>query len=254
VKAFGVSIRTLGRELIAYVENGRFRAFRIPKHNFATESQPSLRPLRRDEIANELGWIALSGNPARAQRYFEAAIAANPEYARAHAGLGDAYKFQKRWDEARPHYERALALAPDDALNQLEYAEYLHERAKAEEDPEERVRLVRQARQHYVRSQNLDPDLPETYAMYGASFLVEGEDPERGLDTLEHARAMLRSNLDIQLMLAQLYMKTGRRAEARDLLETVVTWAHGEDLADEADVLLAELNGPRGENPTDRRD
>ena len=46
---------------------------------------------------------------------------------------------------------------------------------------EQRAALLKQARQHYVRSYRLDLGIPETYAMYGKSFLAPGEDPARGL-------------------------------------------------------------------------
>ncbi len=88
--------------------------------------------------------------------------------------------------------------------------------------------------------------------MYGASFLIEGEQPQRGLETLEHAHALLRSNLDIQLMLAQLYMRLDRDAEARELLKTVETWGHGSGQADSARKLLEELSGPREESAPER--
>ena len=247
-EAFGIELRHMDRELIRYLEGGNMPAYGMSLEPFQSDVEPVLRAMPADEIASELGWLALMrGDTARAERAFAAAIAANPDRARAHVGLGDAHKFQDRWDEAEAHYERALAIAPDDAENHLDYAEYLHDLAMRTEDANERARLARAARRHYTRSQKLDPGLPETYAMYGASFLIEGEQPERGLETLEHAHALLRSNLDIQLMLAQLYMQLDRDTEARALLQTVETWGHGSGQADRARVLLEELNDPREE-------
>ena len=52
---------------------------------------------------------------------------------------------------------------------------------------EEVRKLAALARRHYARSQELDDSLPEAYAMYGATFLLEGEEAERGLEPLQHA-------------------------------------------------------------------
>jgi tetratricopeptide (TPR) repeat protein len=248
-EAFGVDLRSMNRKLIRYLESGDIPAFGISLEPFQSEVEPVLRALSADEVATELGWLSISlGSFAQAERAFAAAIAANPDRARAHTGLGDACKFQDRWDEAKAHYQRALEIAPEDPENQLDYAEYLHDLAVRAENAEERAQLARTARRHYTRSQKLDPELPETYAMYGASFLIEGEQPERGLETLEHAHALLRSNLDIQLMLARLYMRLDRNAEARELLRTVEAWGHGSGQADEARELLEELNNQREES------
>jgi hypothetical protein len=85
--------------------------------------------------------------------------------------------------------------------------------------------------------------------MYGSSFLIAGEEPERGLETLEHAHALLRSNLDIQLLLGRLYMRLDRDAEARELLQRVEAWGHGSGQADRARELLEELDDSQRAEP-----
>jgi len=254
-EAFGVELKSVDRKLIRYIERQKIPAFGIPAEPFRSDVEPVVRTMAADEIATELGWLSISlGRYEQAEHAFAAAAAANPGNARAHVGLGDACKFQDRWDEADAHYQRGLASGPDDALNQLDYAEYLQDLASRAEDAAERAELIRKARRHYVRSQKLDPGLPETYAMYGSSFLVEGEEPERGLETLEHAHDLLRSDLDIQMMHATLYMRLDRDAEARDLLQTVVTWAHGKGEADAARALLGELDDAESGNSTSEAD
>jgi tetratricopeptide (TPR) repeat protein len=242
--AFGVELKSVNKKLIDYLERGRLPAFGIPVESFRPDVEPLVRAMPADEIAAELGWLSISrGRYEQAEHTFATAASANPDNGRAHVGLGDACKFQGRWDEADAHYQRGLAVAPDAALNHLDYAEYLQDRAVRAEDAEQRAEFIRQARRHYVRSQKLNPELPETYAMYGSTFLIEGEEPERGLETLEHAHALLRSDLDIKMMLASLYIELDRDAEARELLQTVVAWAHGEGQADAARELLRQLDG-----------
>ena len=65
---------------------------------------------------NNLGLIATrDGNIAKAVEYFERAIKADQTSFVAIENLGNAYRQQKRWSEARITLERALSLMPQDA-------------------------------------------------------------------------------------------------------------------------------------------
>jgi Flp pilus assembly protein TadD len=204
--------------------------------------EPRASAMTPDAISVALGELALASDAEEtAPDLFEKALAANPTNARAHAGLGVALTRRERWEEAEPHLLRALALDPEDAENELDYAICLHGQALEDGMEHERAAVLKQARQHYVRSYKLDPEIPETYAMYGKSFLAEGEDPARGLETLEHAQSLLPSNEDILRLLAQAYVRLGREADARPLAERIVALSHSEDRPAAVDELLAEL-------------
>jgi len=58
------------------------------------------------------------GHVDAAVEQFEAAVKANPQKYEAQDGLGRALDLQGRYADARPHLERALALAPEDKKNQ----------------------------------------------------------------------------------------------------------------------------------------
>ncbi len=215
-----------------------------------------LRKMSRAEISDELGHLALAlGDGKDAQVYFEAAIAADPSASRAQAGLGDALKFQNRWQEAEPHFQRAVELDPNDALNYLDLAEYFHEKAKQEAYAADRSQLLKAARRAYAKSQKLDPSLPETYAMYGSTYLEAGEDHAHALQTLEYANQLLPSNPDILLLLAKAYAQNERDLEARRLVARYVAWSHSGDRDTEISKILSEFSGDssahsnRGEPP-----
>jgi tetratricopeptide (TPR) repeat protein len=169
-EGFGASPGSLDRRLQRYVRDERFGAAALRfGHSEALEAQ-ELRPLAQDEVVTRLGWLLISlGRAKPAQRYFEMAIAANPQNARAHAGLGAAEGLRGRRDAAVPHYGRALGIAPDDALNQLDVGTYYYDRAAETRNAEARAQLAALARRHYARSRELDDSLPEAYAMYNPS-------------------------------------------------------------------------------------
>jgi tetratricopeptide (TPR) repeat protein len=65
---------------------------------------------------NNLGLLATrTGDIATAVDCFQAALRDNPDYAIALLNLGNAYRQQKRWDEARNALNHALSLNPADA-------------------------------------------------------------------------------------------------------------------------------------------
>jgi tetratricopeptide (TPR) repeat protein len=68
----------------------------------------------------ELAW----GEHAKAKEKFAAAAAANPKLASAWAGLGDVARSQKRFDEAKAAYQKAIEIKPSAELTaSLEAAE-----------------------------------------------------------------------------------------------------------------------------------
>jgi len=75
--------------------------------------------------------------------------------------------------------------------------------------------------------------------MYGATFLLEGEETQRGLEPLEHASQMLPSSLEIKLLLARLYARLGRSMAARSLALAVYSRTHSEATRAEAQEIAA---------------
>ena len=247
-EAFGMGLDDLDREVRRYLDDGPFTLFGVPTRKLQWSEKVRARALSRAEVAEQLGEFALStGDVATADRLFRAALADEPDRVRSHAGLGDVLKSKRLWPEAEQHFARAVELSPDDPLNQLDLGEYWVTRARTMEDPETRHDLLRRARRHIVRSYELDDSKPEPYAVYGASFLEEGEDPSKGVETLEHARRLLPSSTDIQLVLANAYIRVGRDEDAQPILKRIVAWTHESPGRARARELLNQIDGTSGE-------
>jgi tetratricopeptide (TPR) repeat protein len=239
-KAFGVSHGSLDRELKRYVKSERFDAVSVRFGPSEALAAPELRALGQADVETRLGWLLISlGRAKPAQRYFERAIAADPRNARAHAGLGAAEELRGRGEAAIPHYGRAMDIAADDALNQLDVGAYYYGRAAEAGDAQTRAQLAALARRHYARSQELDDSLPEAYAMYGATYLLEGEQTQRGVEPLEHASRMLPASMEIKLLLARLYSKLGRSLKACELALAISSRSHSEATRTEAQQIWA---------------
>jgi tetratricopeptide (TPR) repeat protein len=214
--AFGIDPKLLTTKLRRYLR-------KLPYYK-GTLKQPlppvetTRRVLRPAEIAAELGALALHVQGAEAaSKYYEAAL----------AGVGDLHKFAGRFAEAKPYYEKAIALEPENENHELDYAEYfLDLSAKTEEEPARRAQSLLEARRHFMRAYKLNPDNPETLAMNGATYLAEGEDAAKGVESLELAHQLLPSQTTIRLLLAQGYVAAGRPEAARPHLETLLAWTH----------------------------
>jgi tetratricopeptide (TPR) repeat protein len=252
--AFGEPPALTGRRLCKILTSGSLKGVAIPLSALNHDPpEARIRPLSELERAVRLGELALvGGDGARAEELFSAALVVDPDASHAHTGLADAYRFQDQWDRAVPRYARANELAGDDALVQLDIAEYHHANALRDEMVERRSELLGAARRHYVKSQRLDPSIPETYAMYGATFLAPGEDPTRGLATLEHANALLPSNVQILDMLAEAYVASERIDDAKTVLERRVSWSEKGGFG-RIDEIIEEIRVRRteAENPGD---
>jgi tetratricopeptide (TPR) repeat protein len=191
----------------------------------------SVRPLARAQIAAALGTLALLSRGAEAaSTYYGAALAADPEHGPALAGVADVHKFAGRFAEAKPYYEQAIALEPHDENHELDYAEYFLDLARkyaAEGGDAETLRAhLAEARKHFMRGYQINPDNPEILAMNGATYLFEGEDAIRGVESLEAAHALLPAQKQIRQLLAQAYIAAGESAKARAQLETLLAWTH----------------------------
>jgi tetratricopeptide (TPR) repeat protein len=242
-EAFGVGSSDLDRELQRFVRSDRFHSVAVRIGNPEAAEAPQMKPLAQEDVVTRLGWLSISlGRAKQAQRYFEMAVAADPRNASAHAGLGAAEGLRGRWDAANPHYGRALGIAPDDALVQADVGGYYDRKARETGDAETRARLAALARRHYARSWELDDSLPEPYARYGATFLLEGQEAERGLEPLERANRMLPSSAEIKLLLARLHARLGRPRQARIQALAVFSRTHSAATRNAAQALMAEID------------
>jgi len=221
--AFGMSTEDAGHRTIRALEGRDLRAIGLPLTLLEYDrSAPSVRVPVREEVSLRLGQLLLrrgSRSTESAREYFQDALAVDPGNARAHAGVGDSLKFEQRWEEAEPHFRRAVEIDPEDAWVQLDLAEFLHDRALAEESgAEARHALLREARDVYRRSLEIDDSIPETWLMLGRTHLAAGEDASKGLELIQHAYRRLPAQAFVIESLAEAYVAVDQMGEARNVL------------------------------------
>jgi TolB-like protein/tetratricopeptide (TPR) repeat protein len=178
------------------------RVRRIPTHNL-TAYDALLR-------GAEYGRRVTKEGAAQARRLFEQAIALDPQYAAAYAGLGWTYWEESHWSPDPQHLERAFALAQqavalDDALPSAhELLSLVFERRGQSE----------QAIAEGERAVALDPNNAHSAAHLGEVLNYEGR-PEEAIGWLEKAmRLDPRYPFWFPSQLGFAYRLTGRYTEA----------------------------------------
>ena len=234
-KTFGADPAPLERELRAYLHRHLFAVTRVPirsEANLAMESKPMARAdvlARLGELVANLG----DDRRAEAEEHFRAALAAQPENGLALAGLGFLEERAEHPAAARPYYEKAAKLAPDDVTVQYLYARNLLE----DPGPDS----LRRARAALARAVALRPEFGEAWARLGYTYQFEETLPPAAMQAMETAHRLLPSRMDVAHNLAVAYARTGQTAKAEALIERVLApQAKPEEVADAREALLDE--------------
>ncbi len=241
-KAFGTDPAVLERELKTYVQGYLFnytRAPMRPEANFTME----VRPLPRADLLFRLGDLLANlgeDHRAAAEEHFKAALQAQPEHGPATAGLGFLREEANRPAEARPFYEKAARMAPDDFLVQFLYGRSLLETEGAD--------TLRQARAAFAKVVTLRPDFGEGWARLGYTYQAEEELTADAVQALETAHKLLPSRSDVTHNLAIAYARTGHRQKAEDLIAKVLTPQGKPEMVENAREALLDEDHRRAED------
>ncbi|HTS35046.1 MAG TPA: FG-GAP-like repeat-containing protein [Candidatus Solibacter sp.] len=160
---------------------------------------------------NNLGVIATrEGRVGDSVEYFQRVLGLNGRHVLSLENLGNAYRLQKKWDEAQKYLQRALELAPQDAeVNYslgMVYAQ-TGENAKAYE--------------YLQRALKARPDYPEALNNLGILYLVT----KRRDDAVASFQQCIRvaPSFDQAYMnLARVYALEGARDQARAVLQDLL--------------------------------
>jgi tetratricopeptide (TPR) repeat protein len=212
-EAFNVTPEQMERELRSYIrayslKYARFRASDLGK----LVEAPAPAAMPRDEILAALGDLLLHTTPAAhadGQAFVEAALRLNPKNGAATASLGLAKLLARKRAESDALYETAVQLGVKEWLPYAIVGDRLAGRGKPLE-----------ARTFYERAAKLNPDAPHAWAGIGMTYVGAEGDVKPGIAALERSLKLDASQEDAAANLAQLYIREGRRDEARKLLDT----------------------------------
>ncbi len=160
---------------------------------------------------NNLGVISTrENNLGEAIQDFENALKLNPNHLLSLDNLGNAYRLQKRWTEARNVLERALAIAPDDPE-----ANYSLAMVYAQTDE------TTKAYEYLQRALKARPDYPEALNNLGVLYMVT-QRPDEAAATFQRCIRVAPAFDQAYLNLARVYVLRGDGDQARELLKNLL--------------------------------
>src|SRR5262249_24487204 len=164
----------------------------------------------------------------------------NPNLTAAQASLAVLRVRQRQYDDALGLLKKAVESDSKNYIVNFYYA-YVLERADADaanaaaNTPAEKYEMMRT----YARkSMELAPRYVEAYALLARINLTAGENLDETETTLKKALSIAPGRDDLQLLLAQTYLRVNRTQDARSLLEIIQRNATNVDVRHRATTLL----------------
>lgn len=150
------------------------------------------------------------GNVQKAKELVEVAVASNPEDAKTQFLAGILAFNDKAYDKAIAAYEKAIKLDPNmvEAYNNL--GNTYRDMGKTEE-----------AAKSYEKAAQLNSKFAFAYTNHALMLSNQGKKQE-AIVILEKGAAADEGNMDIRLLLADMYIEVGSKDKARSVLEAIL--------------------------------
>lgn len=226
-EAFHTDPDVLFQELRRYVRGNRYNYTRLVFDDLKVSTDVRVTPIPPVEALAQLGdLLAHEGEdllPA-AEAHLGEAIARNPSFADALAAMGLVRLRQKRDEEAREFFRKAVEAGSTDFRTSFRLGELrlsaLSGKSFLSGGPDSESRTVlEEARAAFRRSIALNARFPEARAALGRTYLLEaGTAAADGIPELEAAVRALPARTDLALDLASLYARTGDVAKSEALM------------------------------------
>ena len=241
-QAFRTDFATLEYELKGYIEQGRYKeritTFDEPlKFNIQIESTP----ITEAEALVHLGDLLLRADRLEAaEDYLRQAMALDPNLASAQTSLGILRLRQNRFSEAKQHLARAVRVDERNALVHYGYAEALMgEATEADNSVAGYAEKTDMLRAELRRAIELAPRFLEAYRLLAVVELERGMQLDEAEELLKHALTLAPKRRDLDLLLAQVYLRMEEYAAARKILEKLLRQNTASQFRTEAETLLA---------------
>jgi len=241
-QAFQSSIESLEKDFKSYIQGAKYMATGITfEHKLDFDSEMQSAPLAEAEAHAYLGDLLLHTRQlAGAEAQIQQALALSPDLPMAEAAYGMLRVRQGRMEDARPYLEKAVTANSQNYLTHYYYAFALSSlsmneyRTVSSYTPE----VASTMRAELKKAIALKPDFPESYSLLGFVNVVRNEEVDETIDLLKRALKISPANHRMLFMLAQLYLRQERFAEARQLLEPIAHNSPDPDMRKRAEGLL----------------
>ena len=234
--AFG-DLNQLQTELDAFVKNVSGPPTDLASTSNDAGSSP--RTLTAPEIeARTADFLALRGRSEDAQDKLEEALMNQPSLAEAEQSLGYILLKKNDLDEAQKHFESAVQLNPNDALNFYGQGLVAMNQAGNSAVPPGAIAA-------FEKAASLNPDFAPSWYYLAMIYSQRDETLQKALTDAQRAASLAPGESRYQLQLAALLERSGRPEEARKTAVRVQESAGDRATPDKAGELAARLSKPQ---------
>jgi tetratricopeptide (TPR) repeat protein len=244
-QVFQMDYATMEKTLKKYVEQRTFvgTLFTLPQ-KLVFDTEMTTVPLSEAEANAYLGDLLYHTREfENAEIYLQKAVALDANSSLANTSLGLVKMRQRKFDEAKKYLEKAIA---GDQKNHFAYYNYAYILSREGMDEfgyvskfaPESVKKMRESLQKAIA---INPNFTESYHLLGFINLVNNENLEETVTFLKKALQLQPGNQQYAYIIAQIYMRQEKYAEARELAERIYKTADEPDLRAKAQGLVKSL-------------
>lgn len=222
-QTFGLTFKEFDATLERYTRS--IPAYTISLDRMTFESQYQRERLTSQQIAYELGQVAVVTNPAYGRKLFRKILDDNPNDARALAGLATVEQMSEDYATAEALMREAISLDPEDYLLHIDLADLLLIACRSRNDstPCTENPVLREASALYRRAFTLAPEDLEAQVRH-ATMQAQMGDPERAVALLKQASIRAPWSYEIIRSLGIAFAAAGQWSEARRQLNQALSW------------------------------
>jgi tetratricopeptide (TPR) repeat protein len=240
-QAFQMDVAAMEKELKKYVEGHTFKMqIATFTHKLEFDSELKVAPLSEAEAQTYLGDLLLHlSNLDAAEVRLQQALALDPKLTMAQASLGILRARQGQFAEAKKNLQAAVG---SDSNNYLAHYYYAYALSREGMDASHMIRSYPAETASTMRAElkkaiELNPTFPESYSLLAFVNVVTGDHLEDSVALLKRALALSPGRQDLNLMLAQIYMRQQKMDLARQALDPLAN-SRDRGLQSRSKVLL----------------
>jgi len=222
-QAFQTDLDTLQKEFKKYIEGHTFRMqVATFQRKLEFDNEITSAPVSEAEAQAYLGDLQLHTNQLQdAETRLQQALALDPKLTMAQASLGIIRMRQSRFDEAKGALREAVNANSNNYLTHYYYAYVLSREGM---DSASMVRDYSAEAAGIMRAElkkaiALKPDFPGSYSLLAFVNMVTGEQLDESIELLKRALALSPGKQDLNIHLAQIYLRQQKFDLARQTLE-----------------------------------
>lgn len=245
-QVFQYDYATMEKALKKYVSQSSYRvSLATFKNKLIFDTEMTTVPLAEAEANAYLGDLLYHTHEYdTAETYLQKAVALDADSSLANTSLGLVKMRQRKFDEAKKYLEKAIAGDQKNHFAHYNYAyilsrEGMDEFGYVSKFAPETVKKMRESLQKAIA---INPNFTESYHLLGFINLVNNENLEETVTFLKKALQLQPGNQEYAFIIAQIYMRQEKYAEAKELADKIYKTADEPDLRAKAQSLLNSLS------------